>query len=299
MILFNSKIATLIVLMVPVPSFSQAAEIYGVNKFMKRMTEIYTSCDLQKPVSDAGLSLEVPQYAESNHSFVFVAVSGTLEEGFPLRANLDFRKGTPEEVTAIFLGKAFIRGLRACLDIKNPGSREYQPLPASNPVHPGMVPTGDPKDANIYSVYAVDSRQALQALLHEPRFLSMTPDHAKVDLHAEEIPPSLRKIILKQIDDDNRDSDLQNDIRNFDQAALLTVVSTWKSRHFVESPVLYTKSDRTTVTDFPRSLAKFAQVDDSLRETDTKKYRRALNKAIRQAVKEISAYDQVHGLDPR
>lgn len=93
--------------------------------------------------------------------FVIVAVSGTLEEGFPLRPNLDFltevNEGNPE-VRAIFLGHALVRGLRAFLDIKDSNSREFRDIPALNPVNPALVPSGNKFDANISSIYLVDRR---------------------------------------------------------------------------------------------------------------------------------------------
>jgi hypothetical protein len=57
-----------------------------------------------------------------------VAVSGTLEEGFPLRQNLTYVSPT-ERVEAVFLGHALIRGLRAYLDMKDPASRNQSRRP--------------------------------------------------------------------------------------------------------------------------------------------------------------------------
>ena len=56
-------------------------------------------------------------------SYVLLAVSGTLEEGFELRKNLDYRPfgdDGPGRVNATFLGKALVRGYKSFLDIKNP-----------------------------------------------------------------------------------------------------------------------------------------------------------------------------------
>jgi len=130
--------------------------------------------------------------------YVIVAVSGTLEEGFPLRPNLNYVSPT-ERVDAVYLGRALIRGLRAYLDIKDPDSREFKAPPMRNPVNPGLIASGDDNDANISSIYLVDRRQAARALLNEPRFLSMTPDLAKVDVHAEETEPTVRALILQAI----------------------------------------------------------------------------------------------------
>ena len=189
--------------------------------------------------------------------FVIVAVSGTLEEGFALRPNLDFlsevNEGNPA-VLGIFLGHALVRGVRAFLDIKDPNSREFAALPAVNPINPGLVASGNDHDANISSIYLVDRRQAARALLREPRLLSMVPDLGKVDIDADETSPDLRKLLRQAIQEDT--SILAP--KNNDQVTFLQVISTWKSCHFVPSPILYTKPNGVRVTDFPNSLALFA-----------------------------------------
>jgi hypothetical protein len=212
--------------------------------------------------------------------FVIVAVSGTLEEGFPLRPNLDFltevNEGNPE-VRAIFLGHALVRGVRAFLDIKDSNSREFKATPF-NPINPALVASGNNNDANISSLYLVDRRQAARALLNEPRYLSMTPDLAKVDIHAEETDPAVRALILQAIEETPL-----LEPKNTNQATLLQVISTWKSCHFVPSPVLYTKpgSDGARVTDFPNSLAAFAGVTDALRTSNPAAYNAAVETAVR------------------
>jgi hypothetical protein len=81
----------------------------------------------------------------------------------------------------------------------------------------------------------------------------MVPDLGKVDINAVETSPDLRKLLLQAIEEDN--SILAP--KNTSQVTFLQVISTWKSCHFVPSPVLYTNSDGVRVTDFPNSLAKF------------------------------------------
>ena len=195
-----------------------------------------------------------------------------------------------------------MRGLRANLDIKGPGWREFKPFdingclaglnadPALDDVskcqsvNPGMVATGIWNDANIYSVYLIDRRQAVRALLNEPRFLSMTPDLALVDIKASETSADVRKLVLQGI---KSDSTLQNP-KNKKFATLLTVVSTWHSCYFEPSPVLYTKSDGTRVTDFPNSLAAFASTMDAKRASaalgDRMDYYGAVDNAIKNAI---------------
>ena len=198
--------------------------------------------------------------------FVIVAVSGTLEEGFALRPNLDFltevNEGNPP-VLAIFLGKALVRGVRAFLDIKDPNSREFVAAPGLNPINPGLVASGNDEDANISSIYLVDRRQAARALLREPRYLSMVPDLGKVDIDAEETPPDLRKLLRQAIQEDT--TILAP--KNTNQVTFLQVISTWKSCHFVPSPVLYTKPNGVRVTDFPNSLAAFANTTAPIAST--------------------------------
>lgn len=275
-------------------------EIYGVDKHTKRMIDIYTPCEFEILLQDSGVThsdgspFTVPECANgSTTKFIIVAVSGTLEEGFPLRPNLDFNEDG-ETVNSIFLGKALIRGLRANLDIKNTTSREFKDIPALNPVNPSMVATGNPYDANIYSVYGIDRRQAVKALLNEPRFLSMTPDSAFVDRTADETSQTVKNLITNQILNDNDPK-----MTNHNEATLLTVVSVWNSRYFIPSPVLYTKSDGTRVTDFPNSLAAFAGITDQLRIDDPDAYNAAIETAVRAAIKKLAIDSGSHTADAK
>lgn len=188
--------------------------------------------------------------------FVLVAVSGTLEEGFALRPNLDFISEINEgnkAVLGIFLGHALVRGVKAFLDIKDPNSREFA-ASGNNPINPGLVASGNNNDANISSLYFVDRRQAARALLREPRYLSMVPDLGKVEIDATETDPDVRNFIRQAIQEDT--SLLAP--KNMNQVTLLQVISTWNSCHFVPSPPITVKLDGTRVTDFPNSLALFA-----------------------------------------
>ena len=231
-----------------------------------------TICHIPTQGNEDPKTLELPadvaQRHLSNHpndytgrcgetKFVIVAVSGTLEEGFALRPNLDFltevNEGNPP-VLAVFLGKALVRGVKAYLDIKNSNSREFVAPPGQNPINPSLVATGNDNDANISSVYLVDRRQAARALLREPRYLSMVPDLAKVDIDATETSEDLRKLLRQAIEEDTTILAPKNQ----NQVTFLQVISTWKSCHFVPSPILYTKPNGLRVTDFPNSLAKFA-----------------------------------------
>lgn len=267
--------------------------IPGFSSEATAMVDKLTICHLD---GTTGKTLKLPSHLAQRHlsthpndftgecggtKFVIVAVSGTLEEGFALRPNLDFltevNEGNPP-VLGIFLGKALVRGVRAYLDIKEPGSREFRDLPAVNPINPGLVASGNDKDGNISSIYLVDRRQAARALLNEPRLLSMVPDLGKVDINALETSSDLKKLLRQAIQEDTT----LLGPKNMDQVTFLQVISTWKSCHFVPSPVLYTNGDGVRVTDFPNSLAKFANttaeiasvqyfadVDKKVRETLT------------------------------
>ena len=211
--------------------------------------------------------------------FVIVAVSGTLEEGFALRPNLDFitevNEGNPP-VLAIFLGHALVRGVKAFLDIKDSNSREFKATPF-NPINPALVASGNNNDANISSIYLVDRRQAVRALLREPRYLSMVPDLGKVEIDAAETSPDLRKLLRQAIQEDTTILAPKNN----DQVTFLQVISTWKSCHFVPSPILTTKADGTRVTDFPNSLAAFAGTTDAERLSDPTSYNNKVETAVR------------------
>ena len=270
-------------------------ERYGTDNTTKRMIDIYSPCDLESLLQASGLTepdnvtpIIVPECTTgSTTKFNLLAVSGTLEEGFPLRGNLDFMEGS-ETVLAIFLGHALIRGLRAKLDIKSDGWREFVPLPGLQNVNPALVTTENANDANISSIYAIDRRQAVRALLNEPRFLSMTPDSPFIDRNASETTTSVKNIISNQIAADNTPTVIFTDT---DRATILTVITVWDSCHLVPSPVLYVKSDGTRVTDFPNSLAAFAGVTDALRTSNPAAYAAAVEDALRDAQDETADCD--------
>ena len=87
--------------------------------------------------------------------YVLLAVSGTLQDGFPLRSRLDFS----EESKAVLLGTGLVRGYKAYLDIKQKGWREYAEEPLEASVNSAAMPSGCNEHANVYWIYAVDVRQ--------------------------------------------------------------------------------------------------------------------------------------------
>ncbi|CAM9287427.1 unnamed protein product, partial [Laminaria digitata] len=151
----------------------------------------------------------------------------------------DYHSGEADENTAVFIGHALVRGYKAYLDVKQQGWREYVEQPGQPLVNPVVIPSGCAEHANIYAVYAVDSRQALATLLLEPRYLSMAPDTGLVDLAAEETDQSVRELVRHQAGVEGK-SDL-------DHAAFLVVTGVWSAGSLIESPVLYTKEDGTQV----------------------------------------------------
>mmetsp|Transcript_21934 Transcript_21934/g.31783 ORF Transcript_21934/g.31783 Transcript_21934/m.31783 type:complete len:360 (+) Transcript_21934:62-1141(+) len=184
-------------------------------------------------------------------SYVLLAVSGTLEEGFELRENLDYRphkSNNVGRVNATFLGKALVRGYKSFLDVKNPSWREYK-TEGFKTVNPAIVPTGCYEHANRYSIYAVDSRQAILALAGEPRFLSIAPDMGLADLTAADdlTFPAIKKLVAAF-------SKLSGGERPPTEVAFLTVTSTWLKSTFVPNEVIRRDKDGI-ITDFHESTA--------------------------------------------
>lgn len=57
--------------------------------------------------------------------YLVVGVSGGLQNGFPEHSKLDFHSGESDEVQAIYLGRALVRGYKAFLDVMEPSWRQY------------------------------------------------------------------------------------------------------------------------------------------------------------------------------
>ncbi len=192
-------------------------------------------------------------------SYVLLAVSGTLEEGFELRRNLDYRPSDDDasSVNAIFLGKALVRGYKSFLDIKNPTWREYKGEKELKTVNPAIVPTGCDEHANRYSIYAVDSRQAILALAGEPRFLSIAPDMGLADLTAADdlTFPDIKKLVGAFANNSHL-SGVEHS--KLDRVAFLTVTSTWLKSTFVPNGVIRQDSDGI-ITDFAESIGIWSE----------------------------------------
>ena len=196
-----------------------------------------------------------------------LAVSGTLQCGFELRANMDH----PDQ-PAILVGSAVVRGVRAYLDVKEAGCREHRPAPEKARVNPANVVTGDRNDANLYAVYLVHEAVVLKALLGEPRYLAIAPDAVRIDLMAPHTSPAVRALLWSAA------KDLSTNASPPKEAAILTVLATYHAPSFVPLPKMAgaavgrgrsdaadhdpvaAASELSGLTSFPEGLAAYAQV---------------------------------------
>jgi hypothetical protein len=207
------------------------------------------------------------------HSYQLIGVSGGLQEGFPHHANLHY--SDPENQVynkAIFVGHGLVRGYKAYLDLMEEGWREYQ-TNSNAVINPNVFATGCHEHANVFWLYLVDARQVMSVLSHEPRFLSITPDTGKVELDAKETSPLVKQFLKNYIqhrhtnrhhgidpyhpDDDGR-------INRINQIAIPLVTSVYFNLNsHIPSPPYLIHPDGTHITNFPDSLALWAQVKDS------------------------------------
>jgi hypothetical protein len=195
----------------------------------------------------------VPVQATNTPEYVMVGVSGGLQDGFPEHFRMDYHSGMDDEVPAVFLGRALVRGYKSYLDVMQPDWRQYTPEPDQPLINPNVIPTGCWHHANEYWIYLVDTRQFATILMNEPRFLSIAADLGLVDLTAEETGPLVKYIAQHEIQRQNK--------TDHSSVAFPIVTGAWynPSSH-IPSPVLYTKEDGTQVTNFPQSLATWAGV---------------------------------------
>jgi hypothetical protein len=188
--------------------------------------------------------------------YVMVGVSGGLQEGFPEHDRMDYRVGETDEVPAVFLGRALVRGYKSYLDVMQVHWRQYTPEPEQPLINPNVIPTGCYHHSNEYWIYLVDLRQFATILLNEPRFLSVSADLGLLDLEAEETGPVVKHIAKHEIAKQHK--------TDSSYVALPIVTGAWYNpASHVPSPVLYTKEDGTQVTNFPQSLATWAGVINS------------------------------------
>jgi len=222
---------------------------------------ILSLCQLHSTIGAADDSdQERPQY-------VFIGVSGGLQDGFPDHDKMDFHgsssDGHAEEevVPAIYVGRALVRGTKSYLDVMQDGWRQYVPRDSSSSAQPlinsVVMVSGCHEHANQYWIYAVDSRQFVTILNNEPRFLGITPDTAMVDLTSPETDHAVKHLAWHEI---ARQGANKTDTS---RVAFPIVVVVWYHDSFVPSPVIKTMDDGTAVTNFPESLALWAGVNDA------------------------------------
>jgi hypothetical protein len=210
---------------------------------------------------------------EPSSARIIVAVSGTIQDGFELRKNIDYRAPCGATVEAVLIGYGIVRGVKMYFDIKDRECREYDPT-TPHRVNPAMVLTGDPRDANQYALYLVDERACLNALLGEPRFLTMTPDTVRLDLNDPQTSPEVTALARTIIAHDGK--------ANTDTCAVLAVVPCFHSKHFVPAPSVEIREDGTRLTSFRASLAAFAglKTGASTPEPGTSAWNEAVENAI-------------------
>ena len=137
-------------------------------------------------------------------------------------------------------------------------------------------------------MYLVHEKAALNALLNEPRLLSMSPDCAKVDLTAKETSDSVKQLCAAAI--------AEAGATNTEAISLLTVICTVYAPSFVENPPLYTLEDGTEVTNFHDGLAKLCGTTDAPRLAEPEKYYASVDAALRKLQRD-AGWSQVHGTD--
>ncbi|KAL7536773.1 hypothetical protein ACHAXR_007389 [Thalassiosira sp. AJA248-18] len=200
---------------------------------------------------------------------VIVAVSGTIQDGFELRRNIDYRPSSSSDngsseggvVEAVFLGWAVVRGVKMYFDVKvdEATSREYD-INVPHRVNPAMVLTGDANDANRYALYAVDERACLDALLGEPRLLTMTPDSVRIDLDDALTSPEV-SALARAMMGLGIEGNIDGSVYRTDQCAVLAVVACYKPKTFIPAPPFLVREDGIRITSFQESLALFAGLD--------------------------------------
>ena len=190
------------------------------------------------------------------HEYFIVGVSGGLQDGFPERFKMDYHHGLEDEVKAIFVGTALVRGYKAFLDVMQPGWRQYVEEPGQPYINSNVFASGCYEHANEYWVYFIDSRQVMAVLNNEPRFLSITPDTGQVDLTADETSPAVKDLFRTIIDAQGK--------TDKSSVAIPLVTAVWfQPESHIPSPPIIIKEDGTEITNFPDSLALWANVSDA------------------------------------
>jgi hypothetical protein len=124
-------------------------------------------------------------------------------------------------------------------------------------INSNVFASGCYEHANEYWIYIVDSRQIMSILNNEPRFLSITPDTGMIDLDDSiaGTDARVRDFMLGEIKRQNK-SDMLH-------VAVPLVTAVWFDKSHVPSPSIRVHEDGTEVTNFPESLAIWANVSDT------------------------------------
>lgn len=219
---------------------------------------LIATCSLMPIRSVAAQSQQQQQQdqEDSHVSYYMIGVSGGLQDGYPDRINLDYvSPETGETIKAILLGKIFVRGYKAYLDVMEPDWRQYTPQEAGRQalINPNVFASGCYEHANEHFVYLVDSRQVLTTLMKEPRFLSITPDTGIVEL--KHSSPLIQEIAKHEI--------VKGSFTDMDRIVFPLVTAVWyQSSSLIPSPTVK-KVDGANVTNFPESLALWAGAKNS------------------------------------
>jgi hypothetical protein len=151
-------------------------------------------------------------------------------------------------------------------------------------INSNVFASGCYEHANEYWFYIIDERQVLHVLNNEPRFLSITPDTGLIDLHiihnnyknnknndryTSLLPPELIESyqpVHTFIEHYVQQLKMQAPDRMIDTryvAVPLVTAVYYNPPSHVPSPILYHLQDGTQITNYPDSLAKWANVNSS------------------------------------
>jgi hypothetical protein len=206
-------------------------------------------------INAASLTVNDAYPLADSYSYKILGVSGTLQDGFPLRPRLDWRDENNTVVApAVFIGTGLVRGFKAYLDIKDAASNEYQAPPMLPRIPNAVVmPTKCYTDANIFYIFAVAEQALLEIWLHEPRFLSISADTGWVDVTDAASSDSVRRLIYHR----TKQAGMQDE-GTYSRVTLPLVTGIYFSAlSFVESPPVEERDDGTRVYSFDGSLAQW------------------------------------------
>lgn len=138
-------------------------------------------------------------------------------------------------------------------------TNEKQPEPDRPLINPNVFPTGCKDHANIYWIYLIDTRQIVNALAYEPRFLSITPDTGLLELQSNETSSIVAELSHQLLLHEQHVPEV-----NITHVAIPLVTGVWyHPENHIPSPPIRVLEDGTAITNYPESLALWAKVNDS------------------------------------